>query len=182
VNTRATTPPSVATSAGPAQQVNLLTRGLYAVALRSLAPQVGRLSVIAWISAALGVAAAGLLAMVLTEATLVAPVAKACAANDSCLSPANETFLSELADAGWNDLTALSIAAGTLIVSLGTLAVLGWAAKSVRVWQAAPMVVGIVGIYATNTVLHGDAKYGLTLALLASASIAVRMIRRSHHG
>jgi hypothetical protein len=44
------------------------------------------------------------------------------------------------------------------------------------------MVVGIVGIYATNTALHGDAKYGLALVLVASASIAFRMERSSRHG
>jgi hypothetical protein len=86
------------------------------------------------------------------------------------------------ADASWNDLTALSVAAGTLIFSLGTLAVLGWLAKTVRAWEAALMVVGIIGIYATNTVLHGDAKYGLLLVLVASTSIALRMVRRRSHG
>jgi len=238
----ATTPPSVATSPGPARQVSLGTRGLYAaalvgfpllwailagtgihpdpsgataaeqvqavagsadawqrvhlllagasllgigavLALRSLTPASGRLSVIASIGAALGVGAAALVAgMVLTEATLVAPIAKACAATSPCLSAANQTFLSAFADAGWNDLTALSIAAGALLFSLGTLAVLGLAAKTVRPWEATLMVVGIVGIYATNTVLHGDAKYGLTLVLLASTSIAVRMVRSNRHG
>jgi hypothetical protein len=37
------------------------------------------------------------------------------------------------------------------------------------------MAVGIVGIYATNTVLHGDARYGLAFVLVAAASIALRM-------
>jgi hypothetical protein len=40
------------------------------------------------------------------------------------------------------------------------------------------IVVGVVGVYATNTILHGDAWYGLTLVLVAGASIAARMVRR----
>jgi hypothetical protein len=44
------------------------------------------------------------------------------------------------------------------------------------------MVAGVVGIYATNTALHGDAKYGLAFVLVASASIALRMGRSSRHG
>jgi hypothetical protein len=151
--------------------------------LRSLIPRNGRLSVAASIAAALGVGAAGLVAgIVLMEAALVAPVAKACAASSSCLSPGNEPFLSEFANASWNDLAHLSYAAGTLLFSLATLAVLGWVAKTVRPWEALLMLVGVVGIYATNTVLHGDAKYGLTFVLVASASIAVRMERSSRHG
>jgi hypothetical protein len=82
----------------------------------------------------------------------------------------------------WNDVAHLSYAAGTLVFSLATLAVLGWVAKTVQRWEALIMVVGIVGIYATNTALHGDAKYGLTFVLVASASIALRMERSSRHG
>ena len=44
------------------------------------------------------------------------------------------------------------------------------------------MVVGVIGIYATNTALHGDAKYGLTFVVVASASIALKMGRSSRHG
>jgi hypothetical protein len=181
---------AVAESAGAWQVVHLVLAGASllgigaVLGLRSLVPsRTSRLLVAASIAAALGVAAAGLVAgIVVMEAALVAPVAKACAAaSGSCLSPDNEAFLREFAGASWNDLAHLSYAAGTLIFSLGTLAVLGWAAKTVRRWEALVMVVGIVGIYATNTVLHGDAKYGLTFVLVASASIAYRMQRRSHH-
>jgi hypothetical protein len=154
------------------------------LALRSLVPTGrSRLSVAASITAALGVAAAGLVAgIVLMEAVLVAPAAKACAASRSCLSPGNQSFLSEFANASWNDVAHLSYAAGTLIFSLATLAVLGWVAKTMRPWQALVMVAGVVGIYATNTALHGDAKYALTFVLVASASIALRMERSSRHG
>jgi hypothetical protein len=180
---------AVAASADRWRWVHLLLAGASllgmgaVLALRSLAQVQGQLSVIASISAALGVAAAGLVAgMLVMEATLVAPVARACAASRACLSAANEAFLRQFADSGWNDLTALSVAAGTLIFCLGTLAWLGWAAKNVRTWEAVLMAVGIVGIYATNTVLHGDAKYGLALVLVAGASIAYRMVRRGRHG
>jgi hypothetical protein len=179
---------AVAESAGAWQLVHLLlgAGSLLAMgavlALRSLIPDSGRLSVVASITAALGVAAAGLVAgIVVMEAALVAPVAKACAASSSCLSPDNQPFLGEFANASWNDLAHLSHAAGTLIFSLATLAVLGWVAKTVRPWEALAVVIGVVGIYATNTVLHGDAKYGLTFVLVASASIAYRMERSSRH-
>jgi hypothetical protein len=173
----------VADSADAWRQVHLVLAGASLLgmgavfALRSLIPRGGGLSSFASIAGALGVAAAGLVAgIVLTEATLVAPVAEACAASSSCLSPENEPFLIEFADASWNDLPTLSYAAGTLIFSLATLAVLGWVAHTVRAWEAIVMIVGVVGIYATNTVLHGDAKYGLTFVLVASASIALRMV------
>jgi hypothetical protein len=180
---------AVAASAGAWQIVHLVLAGASllgigaVLALRRLIPTSGRLSVAASITAVLGVAAAGLLAgVVLMEAALVAPVAKACAASSPCLSPGNEAFLSEFAEVSWNDVAHLSYAAGTLIFALATLAVLGWRAKTVRPWEALVMVAGVVGIYATNTALHGDAKYGLAFVLVASASIALKMMRRSRHG
>jgi hypothetical protein len=179
---------AVADAAAAWQQVHLVLAaasllGIGAVlGLRSLIPRRGRLTILTSVFAGLGVAAAGLVAgLVLTEAVLVAPVARACSATSACLTQPNEQFLAEFADASWNDLTALSVAAGTLIFSLGTLAVLAWMTKTVRAWEAALMVVGIVAIYATNTVLHGNAKYGLLLVLLASASIALWIVRRRRH-
>jgi len=180
---------AVAASAGAWRIVHLVLAaasllGMGAVlGLRSLIPRSGRLSVAASVAAALGVAAAGLVAgVVLMEAVLVAPAAKACAASSACVSPGNQSFLSEFADASWNDVAHLSYAAGTLIFALATLAVLGGMAKTVRPWEALVMVVGVVGIYATNTALHGDAKYGLAFVLLASASIALKLGRSSRHG
>jgi hypothetical protein len=180
---------TVATAAGVWQVVHLVLAaasllGMGAVlGLRRLIPSSGRRSVAASIAATLGIAAAGLVAgIVLMEAALVAPLAKACAASSACLSPGNQPFLSEFAATSWNDVAHLSYAAGTLIFALATLAVLGWMAKTVRPWEALVMVVGVIGIYATNTALHGDAKYGLTFVLVASASIALKMGRSSRHG
>jgi hypothetical protein len=180
---------AVAASAGAWQVVHLVLAGASllgigaVLALRSRVPNGSRLSVAGSITAALGVAAAGLVAgIVVMEAALVAPVAQACAASSFCLSPGNQPFLNEFTNASWNDVAHLSYAAGTLIFALATLAVLGWVAKTVRPWEALVMVVGAVGIYATNTALHGDAKYGLTFMLVASASIAVTIERRSRHG
>jgi hypothetical protein len=180
---------TVATSAGAWQVVHLVLAGASllgigaVVGLRSLIPRSGRLSVAASIATVLGVAAAGLVAgIMLMEAALVAPLAKACAASSACLSPGNQPFLSEFAATSWNDVAHLSYAAGTLIFALATLAVLGWMAKTVRPWEALVMVVGVIGIYATNTALHGDAKYGLAFVLVASASIALKMGRSSRHG
>jgi hypothetical protein len=180
---------AVAASAAAWQVVHLVLAGASVLGigavlgLRSLGPRRGRVAVATSTSAALGVAAAGLVAgIVLMEAALVAPVATACAASRSCLAPENEPFLTQFANASWNDPAHLSYAAGTLLFALATLAVLGWAAKTVRPWEALAVVVGIVGIYATNTALHGDAKYGLAFLLIASASIAYRMERSSRHG
>jgi hypothetical protein len=180
---------TVAASAGAWQIVHLALAaasllGMGAVlGLRRLIPSSGRRSVAASIAATLGIAAAGLVAgIVLMEAALVAPLAKACAASSACLSPGNQPFLSEFAATSWNDVAHLSYAAGTLIFALATLAVLGWMAKTVRPWEALVMVVGVIGIYATNTALHGDAKYGLAFVLVASASIALKMGRSSRHG
>jgi hypothetical protein len=180
---------TVAASAGAWQIVHLVLAGASllgigaVLGLRRLTPRSGRLSVAASITAALGIAAAGLVAgIALMEAALVAPAAKTCAASSACLSPENQPFLNQFADASWNDVAHLSYAAGTLIFALATLAVLGWMAKTVRPWEALVMVVGVIGIYATNTALHGDAKYGLTFVLVASTSIALRMGRSSCHG
>ena len=151
--------------------------------LHSLIPRSGRLSVAAATSATLGVAAAGLAAgILLMEAALVGPSAKACAATSACLASDNEPFLGEFANRSWNDVAHLSYAVGTLLFSLAALAVLGWVARSARPWEAVAMGVGIVGIYATNTALHGDARYGLAFVLVASASIALRMERSRQHG
>ena len=175
---------AVAASATAWQVVHLVLAGASllgmgaVLGLRSLIPSSGRLSVAASIAAALGVAAAGLVAgIALMEAVLVAPAARACAASSACLSPGNQPFLSEFADASWNDVAHLSYAAGTLIFSLATLAVLGWMAKTMRPWEALVLVVGVVGIYATNTALHGDATHGLAFVLVARASIALRRER-----
>lgn len=180
---------TVAASAGAWRIVHLVLAGASllgmgaVLGLRRLIPSSGRLSVAASITAALGIAAAGLVAgIALMEAALVAPAAQACAASSACLSPANQPFLNEFADASWNDVAHLSYAAGTLLFALATLAVVGWMAKTVRPWEALVMVVGVIGIYATNTALHGDAKYGLTFVLVASASIALKMGRSSRHG
>lgn len=180
---------AVAASAGAWQIVHLVLAGASllgmgaVLGLRNLIPSSGRLSSAASIASSLGVAAAGLVAgIALMEAALVAPLAKACAASSACLAPGNQRFLSEFADASWNDVAHLSYAAGTLIFALATLAVLGWVANTVRPWETLVMVVGVVGIYATNTALHGDARYGLAFVLVASASIALTMGRSSRHG
>jgi hypothetical protein len=180
---------TVAASAGAWRIVHLVLAAASLLAmgavlgLRRLIPTSGRRSVAASIAAALGVAAAGLVAgIALMEAVLVTPAAKACAASSSCLSPGNQPFLNEFAEVSWNDVAHLSYAAGTLIFSLATLAVLGWMARTVRPWEALVMAVGVVGIYATNTALHGDAKYGLAFLLVAGASIALRMGRSSRYG
>jgi hypothetical protein len=181
---------AVAREAGAWQVVHLVLAagsllGMGAIlALRRLIPDDPRRRArAASVAAALGMAAAGLAAgFIAVEAVLVAPVAKACTASGSCLAPGNERFLVELASRSWNDLAHLSYALGTLLFSLAALAVLGWRAGSLRPWEALAVVVGVVGIYATNTVLHGEARYGLTFLAVAAVSIALRTERSGHHG
>jgi len=105
--------------------------------LRMLLPRAGALAAVGSVAAAVGAAAAGVVAgIVFTEASLVAPVAEACARSSACLSSENDAFLQTFANASWNDLPALSIAAGTLLFAVGTLGVLGWRNRSVRAWEA----------------------------------------------
>jgi hypothetical protein len=147
--------------------------GLYAVFARGR-----RLAGVASVFAVLGVAAAGVLAgLVLAEAVLVASLSESCAASAACVSSENRSFVTTFTDLSWNDVSHISFAAGTLIFSLMALAVLGAVARTIRVWEAALIVVGVVGIYATNTALHGDARYGLLLVFIASSSLAFRMLR-----
>jgi hypothetical protein len=119
---------------------------------------------------------AGILTM---EAGLVAPVTEACAGSGACLSPSNEPFLGELAEVSWQSIPLPQLHREVAGVRAGVPGGAGWRATSVRAWEAALIVVGVVGVYATNTILHGDAWYGLALGLLASASIAARMVRRA---
>jgi hypothetical protein len=175
---------AVASSAGAWRLVHLVLAGASllgigaVLALRSLVPRRGRLDAAASVVTALGVVGGGMTAGILAmEAGLVAPVAEACAGSGACLSPSNEPFLGEFADASWNSIPYLGYTTGSLVFSLAVLAVLGWRARSVRAWEAAVVVVGVVGIYATNTILHGDAWYGLAFVLVAGASIATRMLR-----
>jgi hypothetical protein len=177
---------AVGASAGTWRLVHLVLAlagllGIGAVlALRSLVRRGGRAEAAAAAATALGVAGGGMTAGILTmEAGLVAPVAEACAGSGACLSPANEPFLGEFAEASWQSIPFLSFTAGSLVFALAFLAVLGWRGASVRAWEAAVIVVGVVGVYATNTILHGDAWYGLALVLVAGASIAARMVRRA---
>jgi hypothetical protein len=175
---------AVASSAATWRLVHLVLAGASllgigaVLALRSLVPRRGRLDTAASAVRALGVVGGGMTAGILTmEAGLVAPVAEACAGGGACLTPANEPFLGEFAEVSWHSIPYLSYTAGSLVFALAFLAVLGWRAGSVRVWEAALVVVGVVGVYATNTILHGDAWYGLALVLVAGASIATRMLR-----
>jgi hypothetical protein len=145
--------------------------------LWALIPGAGARHVVATVIAAMGVAGAGLLAgVVLMEASAVAPVAASCARTPFCVSPQNEAFLTELANASWNKVTPLGRTAATLILALVLLALIGAFARSVRPWEAAVMAVGMVGIYATNTGLHSGAQFGLALLLVAGASIAFRIV------
>lgn len=175
---------AVAAAAGTWRLVHLVLAGASllgigaVLALRSLVPRRGRPDAVASVVTALGVVGGGMTAGILTmEAGVVAPVAEACVGTGTCLSPANEPFLGEFADVSWNSIPYLSYTAGSLIFALAALAALGWRAGSVRAWEAALIVVGVVGVYATNTILHGDAWYGLALVLVAGVSIATRMLR-----
>ena len=112
---------AVASSAGAWRLVHLVLAGASllgigaVLALRSLVPRRGRLDAAASVVTALGVVGGGMTAGVLAmEAWLVAPVAEACAGSGACLSPSNEPFHGEFADASWNSIPYLGYTAGSL--------------------------------------------------------------------
>ena len=148
------------------------------LALYDIVRRGGRLTGPAALFAVLGVSAGGILGgFVLAEAIVVAPLSEACAASAPCVARENSLFLQTFTELAWSDVWHISFAAGTLIFSIGALAIIGVVADVVRIWEGAMIVIAVVGIYATNTALHGDARYGLLLVFIASASIAVRLVR-----
>jgi hypothetical protein len=124
-----------------------------------------------------GVAGAALLSgVVLMEAGLVAPLAVACAGSAACLAPEGAGVAAAIAGLGWNDVAPLTWAGGPLATGLLLLGLVGGLLRSLRVWEAALLVLAAVGLLFTNPGLHAPAQYPLVFVLVVFGSLALRWL------
>jgi hypothetical protein len=140
----------------------------------------GRSGILAWVGdlgLVLGVAGAALLSgVILMEAGLVAPLAVACAQSPACLAPEGAAVAEAIAGLGWSDVDPLTWAGGPLATGLLLLGVAGGLLRSLRVWEAALLVLAEVGVLVTNPGLHAPAHYPLVFVLVVFCSLAVRWL------
>jgi hypothetical protein len=140
----------------------------------------GRSGILAWVGdlgLVLGVAGAALLSgVILMEAGLVAPLAVACAGSAACLGPEGAGVAEAIAGLGWSDVDPLTWAGGPLATGLLLLGVAGGLLRSLRVWEAALLVLAEVGVLVTNPGLHAPAHYPLVFVLVVFCSLAVRWL------
>jgi hypothetical protein len=124
-----------------------------------------------------GVAGAALLSgVVLMEAGLVAPLAVACAASGACLAPEGAGVAEAVAGLGWNDVDPLTWAGGPLATGLLLLGLAGGLLRSLRLWEAALLVLAAIGLVFTNPGLHAPAQYPLVFVLVVFGSLAIRWL------
>jgi hypothetical protein len=113
-----------------------------------------------------GVTGAALLSgVVLMEAGLVAPLAVACAQSPACLSPEGVGVAEAIAALGWSDVDPLTWAGGPLATGLLLLGLAGGLLRTLRVWEAALLVLAAIGLLFTNPGLHAPAQYPLVFVL-----------------
>ena len=140
----------------------------------------GRSGILAWVGGlglVLGVAGAALLSgVILMEAGLVAPLAVACAGSAACLGPEGAGVAEAIAGLGWSDVDPLPWAGGPLATGLLLLGVAGGLLRSLRVWEAALLVLAEVGVLVTNPGLHAPAHYPLVFVLVVFCSLATRWL------
>jgi hypothetical protein len=140
----------------------------------------GRSGILAWVGdlgLVFGVAGAALLSgVVLMEAGLVAPLATACAQSPACLSPDNASVADAIAGLGWSNVDPLTWAGGPLATGLLLLGLVGGLLRSLRVWEAAPLVLAAIGVLFTNPGLHAPAHYPLLFVLVVFCSMALRWL------
>jgi hypothetical protein len=140
----------------------------------------GRSGILAWVGAlglAFGVAGAALLSgVVLMEAGLVAPLAVACAQSPACLGPEGAGVAEAIASLGWSNVDPLTWAGGPLATGLLLLGLVGGLLRSLRVWEAALLVLAAVGLVFTNPGLHAPAHYPLLFVLVVFGSLAFRWV------
>ena len=119
----------------------------------------GRSGVLAWIGdlgLVFWVAGAALLSgVVLMEAGLVAEA---------------------IAALGWRNVDPLTWAGGPLATGLLLLGLAGGLLRTLRVWEAALLVLAAIGLVFTNPGLHAPAHYPLLFVLVVSGSLAVRWL------
>ena len=140
----------------------------------------GRSGVLAWVGdlgLVVGVAGAALLSgVVLMEAGLVAPLAEACAQSPACLSPDNASVAEAIAALGWRNVDPLTWAGGPLATGLLLLGAAGGLLRTLRVWEAALLVLAAIGLVLTNPGLHAPAHYPLVFVLVVFATLALRWL------
>ena len=140
----------------------------------------GRSGILAWIGdlgLVFGVAGAALLSgVVLMEAGLVAPLAVACAQSRACLSPESASVAEAIAGLGWSNVDPLTWAGGPLATGLLLLGLAGGLLRSLRVWEAALLVLAAIGLLFTNPGLHAPAHYPLLFVLVVFSSLAYRWL------
>jgi hypothetical protein len=140
----------------------------------------GRSGVLAWIGdlgLVFGVAGAALLSgVVLMEAGLVAPLAVACAGSAACLAPESAGVAEAIASLGWRNVDPLTWGGGPLATGLLLLGLAGGLLRTLRVWEAALLVLAAIGLVFTNPGLHAPAHYPLLFVLVVFASLALRWL------
>lgn len=137
----------------------------------------GPIAVVAHAATVVGAAGAALLAgVVLMEAGLVAPLAKACASAQPCLQTADAPFAQEFARLGWGDVPPLGWSGVALAFGVLVLTAAGWILGPLRTWEAPVLAASQIGILFTNPGLHGDARYPLIVMLVAMSGLALRVI------
>jgi hypothetical protein len=140
----------------------------------------GRSGILVWVGnlgLVVGVAGAALLSgVVLMEAGLVAPLAVACAGAAACLAPEGASVADAIAGLGWNDVDPLTWAGGPLATGLLLLGLAGGLLRSLRLWEAALLVLAAIGLVFTNPGLHAPAQYPLVFVLVIFGSVALRWL------
>jgi hypothetical protein len=140
----------------------------------------GRSGILVWVGdlgLVVGVAGAALLSgVVLMEAGLVAPLAVACAGAAACLAPEGASVADAIAGLGWNDVDPLTWAGGPLATGLLLLGLAGGLLRSLRLWEAALLVLAAIGLVFTNPGLHAPAQYPLVFVLVVFGSVALRWL------
>jgi hypothetical protein len=140
----------------------------------------GRSGILAWVGdlgLVFGVAGAALLSgVVLMEAGLVAPLAVACAQSPPCLGPEGAGVGEAIARLGWRNVDPLTWAGGPLATGLLLLGIAGGLLRTLRVWEAALLVLAAIGLVFTNPGLHAPAHYPLLFVLVVFGSVALRWL------
>jgi hypothetical protein len=151
-----------------------------AVWMTTAGPRPGILARVGDLGLLFGVAGAALLSgVVLMEAGLVAPLAAACAQAAACQGPAGTQIAEAVAGLGWNDVSPLIWAGGPLAVGLLLLGIVGGLLRSLRIWEAALLVLAQIGVLSTNPGLHAPASYPLLFVLVVFTSLALRWLTGS---
>jgi hypothetical protein len=140
----------------------------------------GRSGILAWVGdlgLVVGVAGAALLSgVVLMEAGLVAPLAVACAGSAACLAPEGAGVAEAIASLGWSNVDPLTWAGGPLATGLLLLGLVGGLLRTLRVWEAALLILAAIGVLFTNPGLHAPAQYPLVFVLVVFGSLAIRWL------